>query len=65
MTETFLAHGAFEGLLFAVDILVVPEVILPTEGFTADVAREGSLVRVSSLVDQQVVALGEFSAAVK
>lgn len=43
---------------------VVPEVVLPTEGLAADVAGVGPLVRVCPLVDEEVVAFGEVSAAV-
>lgn len=37
--------------------------VLPSEGFSTDVTGVGSLVRVRSLVDQQVVALGELPVA--
>ena len=40
---------------------MVSQVILPSEGFAADIAGVGPLVSVSSLVDQQVVGLGELS----
>lgn len=38
---------------------MVSQVVLPTEGLVADVARVGSLVRMCPLVDEQVVGLGE------
>ncbi len=37
--------------------------VLPAEGFVANVTRVGPLVRVRSLVDQQVIGLGEASLA--
>ncbi|CAL4119581.1 unnamed protein product, partial [Meganyctiphanes norvegica] len=64
LTEALVAHVTLERLVFTVDVLVVPEVIRPPEGLTADVAGEGPLVRVGSLVDQEVVALGELPLAV-
>ena len=42
---------------------MVSQVILAPEGFAADIAGVGPLVSVSSLVDQQVVRLGELSVA--
>ena len=41
--------------------LVVPQVILSPERFTTYITREWALIRVCSLVDQQVVALGELT----
>ena len=64
LAESLAARLALEGLLLAVDVLVVAEVVLPPEGLAADVAGEGPLVRVRPLVDQQVVALGELPLAV-
>jgi len=43
---------------------VIAEMILAPECFTADVAGEGTLISVCTLVDQQVVALGEVAPAV-
>ena len=45
------------------NIAVVSQVVLPSESFSTDVAWVRSLVRVSSLVDQQVVAFGELPVA--
>jgi len=42
---------------------VVAEVVLTAESFAADVALERSLVGMRSLVNQQVVRLGEVSSA--
>lgn len=42
---------------------VISEMILPSEGFAAYVARVRPLVGVRPLVDEEIVALGELSAA--
>lgn len=42
---------------------MVPQVVLPPEGLAAHVAREGALVRVRALVDEEVVGLGEVALA--
>lgn len=42
---------------------MISQMILPAKGFPTDVTRVRSLVRVSSLVNQQIVALGELSVA--
>ena len=64
LAETLVTHVALEGLVLAVDVLVVTEMVLPPEGLTTDVTGEGPLVCVGSLVDEKVVALGELSVAV-
>ena len=61
LTEALVAFPALVGLVLGVDVLVVPQMVLSSEGFTTDVAREGPLVRVSSLVDHHVVGLGELA----
>lgn len=38
---------------------MVAKMVLPSEGFAADIAGEGPLIRVSALMDEQVVGLGE------
>ena len=63
LTEALLALPALVGLVLGVDVLVVSQMVLSSEGFTTDVAREGPLVRVSSLVDHDVVGLGELAVA--
>ena len=63
LTEALVAFPALVGFVLRVDVLVVPQVVLSSEGFTTDVAREGPLVRVSSLVDHDVVGLGELAVA--
>lgn len=64
LAETLAAVGALERLLLRVNVPVIPQMILPPESLSADVARVGSLIRVSPLVDQQIVGLGELSVAV-
>ena len=64
LTEALVTDVALEGLVFAVDVLVVTEVVLPPEGLAANVAGEGPLVCVGSLVDHEVVAIGELPLAV-
>ena len=59
LTEALVAFPALVGLVLGVDVLVVPQVVLSPEGFTADVAGERPLVRVGPLVDHHVVGLGE------
>ena len=63
LTKSFSTVGTFERFFFGVNIAVVSQVVLPSEGFSTDVTGVGSLVRVRSLVDQQVVALGELPVA--
>ena len=63
LAEALVTHIALEGLVLAVDVLVVTEMVLPPEGLAADVAGEGPLVCVSSFVDHHIVTLGEFSMA--
>jgi hypothetical protein len=63
LAEPLPALGAAERLLFRVDVAVVPQMVLPPERLAAHVAREGSLVRVRPLVDEQVVGLCELSVA--
>jgi hypothetical protein len=64
LTETFTTLGTFKWFFLAVDIPVVSEMVLSSEGFPADVARVRPFIRVSPLVDQQIVAFGELSVAV-
>jgi len=61
LTKTFPAVRTLERLFFRVNVAMVSQVILAPEGFAADIAGVGPLVSVSSLVDQQVVRLGELS----
>ena len=61
LTEALVAFSTLVRFVLRVDILVVSQVVLSSEGFTTDVARERPLVRVSSLVDHDVVGLGELA----
>ena len=61
LTEALVTFPALVGFVLRVDVLVVPQMVLSSEGFTTDVARKWALVRVSSLVDHDVVGLGELS----
>lgn len=63
LAETLAALATFERLLFAVDIPMIPEVVLPSESLAANIARVRPLVRVSPLVNQQIVRFRELSIA--
>ena len=63
LTEPLAALRALERLLLRVDVAVVPEMILPAERLAAQVARVGPLIRVSPLMNEEVVGLGELAAA--
>ena len=63
LTETFPTVRTLERLFFRVNVAMVSQVILASEGFATDITGVGPLVSVSSLVDQQVVRLGELPAA--
>lgn len=64
LTETFATVIALEWLLFGVDVAMVAEMILATESLAANVAAVRPLIGVRTLVDQQIVALGELTIAV-
>jgi hypothetical protein len=64
LAESFAAVVALEGLFLGVDVTVVSEMVLPTEGFSANVTAVGALVGVGSLVDEEVVGFGELPIAV-
>ena len=61
LTKPFAALITLVRLLLGVDVAVIPQMILPAEGFTANIARIRPLVRVGPLVDQQVVRLCKFT----
>ena len=61
LTEALVAFPTLVWFVLRVDVFVIPQMVLSSEGFTADIAREGSLVCVSSLVDHDVVGLGELA----
>ena len=63
LTKTFSTVIALEGLVFGVYVLVISQVVLPSERLAADVTGERSFICVGSLVDQQIVAFGEFPVA--
>jgi len=64
LAETFAAYIALEGLFFAVDVFVVAEVVLSSESLAANITRERALVCVCALVDEEVVAFGEFTVTI-
>ena len=55
LTKPFAALITLVRLLLGVDVAVIPQMILPAEGFTAYVTWIRPLVRVGPLMDQQVV----------
>jgi len=59
LAKALAAHGTLERLLFRVNVPVVAQVVLSTEGLAADVARVWTLVCVGSFMDKKVVGLGE------
>jgi hypothetical protein len=63
LAEALSTVFALEGLLFGVDIPMVPQVILPSKGLTTHITRKGPLICMSPLVDEQVVGLGKFPVA--
>ena len=44
-----------------VNVSMVPEMVLPSEGLATNITRVGTFISVRPLVDQQVVGLGELS----
>ena len=63
LAESLAALPALVRLLLAVDVSVVPQMILTAERFAADITRIWPLICVCTLVDHQVVRLGKFSVA--
>jgi len=63
LTESLPTVGTLERLLLGVNVAMVSQVILAAEGFAADITGVRPLVSVGSLVDQQVVGLGELTVA--
>ena len=61
LTEAFTTICALVWLILGVDVLVVPEMVLPSEGLATNITRVGTFISVRPLVDQQVVGLGELS----
>lgn len=64
LAEALAALLTLKGLLFGVDVAVVPEMVLSTERLVADITIEGPLVSVGALMDEQVVGLGELPVAI-
>ena len=64
LTETFPTDSTLKRLVFGVDELVVPQMVLAPKGLVADITCERPLISVRPLVDQQIVGLGELSLAV-
>lgn len=52
LTEALAAVIALEWLFFGVNISVISEMVLATEGLSADVTAVGAFISVGSLVDQ-------------
>lgn len=61
LAKALAAHGTLEGLFFRVNVAMVPQMVLATERFAANVARIRTLVCVRPFVDQQIVGLGKLS----
>ena len=55
LTETFVTGSTFVRFVFAVDVLVVSQVILSSECFATHITGEGSLICVSPLMDHHIV----------
>ncbi len=64
LTKALATLIALEGLLFGVNVAVIPKVILPPEGFATDITVVGPLISVGPLMDKKVVRLGELPVAV-
>ena len=64
MTEAFVAVSTLVRLIFAVDILVISQMVLSSEGFTTNITGKWSLISVSPLMDHDIVGLGELSVAI-
>ncbi|CAL4088006.1 unnamed protein product, partial [Meganyctiphanes norvegica] len=64
LAEALVTDTTLEGLVLAMDVLMVTKMILPPEGLATDVTGEGPLICVCPLVDHEVVALGELPVAV-
>ena len=64
LAETLSTLITFEGLFFGVNVAMISQVVLSSEGLAANITIEGSLIGVCSLMDEKVVRLGEFSVAI-
>ena len=63
LAESLATLGANERFLLGVDVAMVSQVILASEGLPTDVTRVRSLVCVCPFMNEQVVGLGELSVA--
>ena len=63
LAETLLTCVALVRLLLGVNVSVIPQMVLPSEALSTNVAGEWPLVSMGSLVDHHIVALGELSVA--
>lgn len=61
LTKTFSAVCALKRFVLRMNILMVSQMILPSESFSTDITREWSLVCVSPFMDEQVVTLSKLS----
>ena len=64
LTETFPADRTLKRLVFRVDELVVPQMVLPPKRLATDITGKRPLISVRPLMDQEVVGFGELSLAV-
>ena len=64
LTESFITRSTLVGFVFGVDVLVVSQMILSSECFATNITWEGSLICVGSLVDHDIVGLGELSVTI-
>ena len=63
LAETFTTITALQGPFLGVNVSVVPQVVISSEGLATNVTREGPLICVRSLVNLYIVALGELTVA--
>lgn len=63
LAKTFITNITLEWLLLVVRVLVVPEVILSSEGLVALITIEGSFVSVNTFVNDEVVTLTKLTIA--
>lgn len=64
LAEAFAAVIALEGLLFGMNVAMISQMILATEGFAANVTAVRTLVSVRSFMDQKIVGFGELAIAI-
>jgi hypothetical protein len=63
LAEALSTVLAAEGSALGVGVLVVPQVVLPSKGLATHITWKGPLIGVSTLMDEQVVGLGELPVA--